>query len=194
MVSNHVIYLRAAYVDMSRVRLQTRMIENSLIGDTVIEYKHPTRDMKYIVNHNAFETRVFFYNETSSNWEIDRPILDSNETQQFKIKTFIIFEYRQDKHNLTVKEFDAMTTDLIEELEAHNTIIFSRSLGCKMNTIELGVIAPYKTITPELIGFYSKGFRDLGVDRILLMRDGNEPAVVWDEFVWALAHKSEVSL
>ena len=50
-----------------------------------------------------------------------------------------------------------MTTHFIEELESKNVTIFSRSLGQKGNTIELGVIARDKTITTELIRFYSKG-------------------------------------
>ena len=98
--------------------------------------------------------------------------MESDEPLQFKIKTFIIFEYGQDKQNLTLNEFDAMTTHFIEELESINVTIFSRSLGYKGNTIELGVIAPDNTITSELIRFYSKGFKNLGVNKILILREG----------------------
>ena len=61
-----------------------------------------------------------------------------------------------------------MTTHFIEELESMNVTIFSRSLGHKGNTIELGVIARDKTITTELIRFYSKDFKNLGVNKILI--------------------------
>ncbi len=65
-----------------------------------------------------------------------------------------------------------MTTHFIEELESINVTIFSRSLGHKGNTVELGVIAPDKTITSELIRFYSKGFKNLGVNKILILSEG----------------------
>ena len=51
-----------------------------------------------------------------------------------------------------------------------NVTIFSRSLGQKGNTIELGVIARDKTITTELIRFYSKGFKNLRKQDIDLER------------------------
>jgi hypothetical protein len=62
-----------------------------------------------------------------------------------------------------------MTTHFIEELELMNVTIFSRCLGHKGNTVELGVIARGKTITSELIRFYSKGFKNLGVNKILIL-------------------------
>ena len=173
---------------MSNERFATR--GNSLIGDTIINYNlpipmnsstsnHPTnsRDMKNMVYHKPFpksvEPRVYVYNEKISNWEIEElTALESDEPLQFKIKTFIIFEYGQDKQNLTLNEFDAMTTHFIEELESKNVTIFSRSLGHKGNTVELGVIARDKTITSELIRFYSKGFKNLGVNKILILSEG----------------------
>ncbi|MGA8485044.1 MAG: hypothetical protein WB706_11680 [Nitrososphaeraceae archaeon] len=170
---------------MSNERFATR--GNSLIGDTIINYNlpipmnsstsnHPTnsRDMKNMVNHNPFpksvEPRVYVYNAKISNWEIEElTALESDEPLQFKIKTFIIFEYGQDKQNLTLDEFDSMTTHFIEELESKNVTIFSRSLGHKGNTVELGVIARDKTITSELIRSYSMGFKNLGVNKILIL-------------------------
>jgi hypothetical protein len=170
---------------MSNERFATR--GNSLIGDTIINYNipipmnsstsnHPTnsRDMKNVVYHKPFpksvEPRVYVYNEKISNWEIEElTALESDEPLQFKIKTFIIFEYGQDKQNLTLDEFDSMTTHFIEELELMNVTIFTRSLGHKGNTVELGVIARDKTITSELIRFYSKGFKNLGVNKILIL-------------------------
>jgi hypothetical protein len=172
---------------MSNERFATR--GNSLIDDTVVNYNLPvpmksstsnyptnSRDMKNMVYRKAFpksvEPRVYVYNEKISNWEIDKlTALESDEPLQFKIKTFIVFEYGQDKQNLTLNEFDAMTTHFIEELESINVTIFSRSLGHKGNTVELGVIAPDKTITSELIRFYSKGFKNLGVNKILILSD-----------------------
>jgi hypothetical protein len=62
-------------------------------------------------------------------------------------------------------------THFIEELESMNVTIFSRSLGHKGNTIELGAITRDKTITTELIRFYSKGFKNLGVNKILILSD-----------------------
>lgn len=183
--SSHVIYLFIIYIDMSNERFATR--GNSLIGDTIINYNlpipmnsstsnHPTnsRDMKNMVYHKPFpksvEPRVYVYNAKISNWEIEElTALESDEPLQFKIKTFIIFEYGQDKQNLTLDEFDSMTTHFIEELESKNVTIFSRSLGHKGNTVELGVIARDKTITTELIRFYSKGFKNLGVNKILIL-------------------------
>ena len=150
---------------MSNERFATR--GNSLIGDTIINYNlpitmnsstsnHPTnsRDMKNMVYHKPFpksvEPRVYVYNEKISNWEIVKlTALESDESLQFKIKTFIVFEYGQDKQNLTLDEFDSMTTHFIGELESKNVTIFSRSLGHKGNTVELGVIARDKTITPN---------------------------------------------
>jgi hypothetical protein len=173
---------------MSNARFATRGI--SLIGDTIVNYNvpvpmnlstsiHPTnfRDMKNMVfrkgSPKPVEPRVYLYNEKISNWEIEKMTpFESDELLQFKIKTFIIFEYGQDKQNLTLNEFDIMTTHFIEELESINVTIFSRSLGYKGNTIELGVIAPDKTITSELIRFYSKGFKNLGVNKILILREG----------------------
>ncbi len=173
---------------MSNERFATR--GNSLIGDTIINYNLPipmnsstsdhltnSRDMKNIVYNKPFpksvEPRVYVYNEKISNWEIEKlTALESDEPLQFKIKTFIVFEYGQDKQNLTLNEFDAMTTHFIEELESMNVTIFSRSLGHKGNTIELGVFAHYKTITTELIRFYSKGFKNLGVNKILILSEG----------------------
>jgi hypothetical protein len=113
---------------MSNERFATR--GNSLIGDTIINYNlpipmnsstsnHPTnsRDMKNVVYHKPFpksvEPRVYVYNEKISNWEIEElTALESDEPLQFKIKTFIIFEYGQDKQNLTLDEFDSMTPTL----------------------------------------------------------------------------------
>jgi len=165
---------------MSNGRFATR--GNSLIGDTIINYNfqnHPTnsRDTKNMVYHKHFpksvEPRVYVYNEKISNWEIEKlTALESDEPLQFKIKTFIVFEYGQDKQNLTLNEFDAMTTRFIEELESMKVTIFSRSLGQKGNTIELGVFARDKTITTELIRFYSKGFKNLGVNKILILSEG----------------------
>jgi hypothetical protein len=170
---------------MSNGRFATR--GNSLIGDTIINYnlpiamnsstsKHPTnsRDMKNMEYHKPFpisvEPRVYVYNEKISNWEIEElTALESHEPLQFKIKTLIIFEYGQDKQNLTLDEFDVMTTHFIQELESKNVTIFSRSFGHKGNTVELGVIARDKTITSELIRFYSKGFKGLGVNKILIL-------------------------
>jgi len=172
---------------MSNERFATR--GNSLIGDTIINYNlpipmnsstsnHPTnsRDMQNMVYNKPFpksvEPRVYVYNEKISNWEIEKlTALESDEPFQFKIKTFIVFEYGQDKQNLTLNEFDAMTTHFIEELESMNVTIFSRSLGQKGNTIELGVIARDKTITTELIRFYSKDFKNLGVNKILILSE-----------------------
>src|SRR6476659_8260419 len=183
--SSHVIYLFIIYIDMSNERFATR--GNSLIGDTIINYNlpipmnsstsnHPTnsRDMKNMVYHKPFpksvEPRVYVYNEKISNWEIEKlTALESDEPLQFKIKTFIVFEYGQDKQNLTLNEFDVMTTHFIEELESKNVTIFSRSFGHKGNTVELGVIARDKIITSELIRFYSKGFKNLGVNKILIL-------------------------
>ena len=111
--------------------------------------------------------------EKFSDWEIEKlTALESDEPFQFKIKTFIVFEYGQDKQNLTLNEFDAITTHFIEELESMNVTIFSRSLGHKGNTSELGVIAPEKTITTELIRFYSKVFKNLGIKKILILSEG----------------------
>ena len=173
---------------MSNERFATR--GNSLIGDPIINYNlpipmnsstsnHPTnsRDMQNMVYNKPFpksvEPRVYVYNEKISSWEIEELIaLESDEPLQFKIKTFIIFEYGQDKQNLTLDEFDSMTTHFIGELESKNVTIFSRSLGHKGNTVELGVIARDKTITTELIRFYSKGFKNLGVNKILILSDG----------------------
>jgi hypothetical protein len=170
---------------MSNARFATRGI--SLIGDTIVNYNvpvpmnlstsiHPTnfRDMKNMVfrkgSPKPVEPRVYLYNEKISNWEIEKMTpFESDELLQFKIKTFIIFEYGQDKQNLTLDEFDSMTTHFIEELELMNVTIFSRSLGHKGNTVELGVIARDKTITSELIRFYSKGFKNLGVNKILIL-------------------------
>ena len=99
----------------------------------------------------------------------EKPIsLESDEPLKFNIKTLIVFEYIQDKQNLTLNEFDVKITYFIEELESINVTIFSRSIGHKWNTVELGVIAPERTITTELIRFYSKGFKNLGVNKILI--------------------------
>jgi hypothetical protein len=173
---------------MSNERFATR--GNSLISDTIVNYNlpipmnsstsnHPTnsREMKNMIYRKALpksvSPRVYVYNEKISNWKIEKlTALDPDQPLQFKIKTFIIFEYGQDKQNLTLNEFDAMTTHFIEELESMNVTIFSRSLGHKENTIELGVIARDKTITSELIRFYSKGFKNLGVNKILILSDG----------------------
>jgi hypothetical protein len=94
---------------MSNERFATR--SNSLIGDTIINYNLPipmnsstsnnltnSRDMKYLVYHKPFpksvEPRVYVYNEKISNWEIEKlTALESDESLQFKIKIFIVFEY-----------------------------------------------------------------------------------------------------
>jgi hypothetical protein len=173
------------------------MAHSPLIHET-IEYKHSvpvttrtfdqcinSRDMKYIGGHTvsseSVDTKVYVYNENISDWEIDRgTIPEYNEISQFKIETHIIFEYRQDKQNLTVNEFDSMTTDLIKELESNNMIIFSRDFVYNTNTIELGVITSCKEIASKLISVNLKDFSNLGVCKIYLRGDDNEQEVVWD--------------
>lgn len=181
---------------MSNERFATR--GNSLIGDTMVNYNLPvpmnsststnppnSGEMKNMVYRKAFpksvEPKVYLYNEKISNWEIEKlAALESDEPLQFKNKTFIVFEYGQDKQNLTLNEFDAMTAHFIEELESMNVIVFSRSLGHKGNTIELGVIARAK-ITSELIRFYSKGFKNLGVNKILYL-ERRPPNIQYEYF------------
>ena len=77
----------------------------------------------------SVEPRFYFYIEKISIWERELISLESDEPLKFNIKTLIVFEYIQDKQNLTLNEFDVKITYFIEELESINVTIFSRSIG-----------------------------------------------------------------
>ena len=104
-----------------------------------------------------------------TNWENYRhAISDSNEMAKFKMKTQIIFEYKAEKQNFPITEFDSMVNDLIKELESNNIHIWFRGFIYNGYTVGLGVMEPYRRITPNLFSYYSQNFRNSGVVKISL--------------------------